>query len=156
MLYNFKLTPRIWTDINKNTAFQLENLEGEGSTTKFKIILATNINQPSQIDNDIGIITNDNGQLDYTSFNEIPQIEDYTDVYLDYQPISGGGFSIVSATSQVGINVGTNAVNLRGIFLVEKSNNYLLGYSIFSSDVSLANSITLPITGNIMNLNKKL
>nr|WP_302578242.1 hypothetical protein [Methanobrevibacter arboriphilus] len=156
VLYNFKITPRIWIDINKETSFTLEDLEGNGSTTKFKIILASNINNPSAIDNDIGIITNEEGQLDHTSFNEIIPTNGYTDVYLDYQPTSGGGFSIVSTTNSVDINVGSTTVNLRGIFLVEANTDYLLGYSIFSSDLALANSITLPIVGSLLTLNKTI
>lgn len=156
VLYNFKITPRIWIDINKETSFKLEDLEGNGSNTKFKIILASNINNPSSVDNDIGTITNEDGQLDPTSFNEIIPTNGYTDVYLDYQATSGGGFSIVSSTNSVDINVGVTTVNLRGIFLVEANTDYLLGYSIFSSDLGLANSITLPIVGSLLTLNKTI
>ncbi len=155
LLYEWKTTPNFFVDINKDTSFLLESLNGNGSDTKFKVILATNINQPSSIENNFDLIIDENGHLDYNSFNEIPQMDDYSDVYFQYQGTQGGGFNISSSTPGVAVDVGSTTVNLRGMFLVNQTNEYLLGYTIFPNNIGVANNFTIPISGTLM-LNNKI
>lgn len=160
--FTFNITKYFFPMMNKG--YDLTNLdggthdyrEGEGD---FSIILC------SSIPNNVYDCIDDTGCLDRTveDFVEFEFVDESTNEETGYvQPyfnlkvnpindyLSGFTIGLDTGTTDLQINVGDEYQNLKAMFLVRRSNLFVMGYAVINQPIQVKNLITLPFDSKLV------
>ena len=142
--FNFKVTERIWRDINK--VFDLESMD----TDEYKIILCSSMPSITSLLDEYGYIN-----TDATGYEVLP-VPELVKFHL-VASFTGTGFTVNFPSSEITITLDDSEQNyVQGILLVKYDSNedddegYVLAYARSSNPIRVRDVITIPMNGQVM------
>lgn len=143
--FNFRVTERLWRDINK--VFDLEQMELHGD--EYRIILCSSMPVISSLVDEYGYI---NTEASGYEILPVPEIVSFNLICT----FTGTGFTVNFPSNEINITLDDSDQNyVQGILIVKDEGQaddegYVLAYARSSSPIRVRDVITIPINGQIM------
>ena len=149
VMLEFKLTDKFFRDMNRPYAFDIDYMNGTENSDEYTLILF------SSIPADIKSCLNDNGQLLEAyppQLIEAPCDPNTATIHLLCQDTENNhGFNIsVAEINGVSIQLGNEANNIQGAFIINTNTRYLIAYCRLTEPLKIKDSLIIPFVSSLV------